>query len=154
MRVLALSVLAVALLGLALDAAGMHLNGATGLAVGPARRVQAVQPGSPAARAGLRAGDIVRFDRMALGERVALTRSVPGRAAAVVIQRGNAVRTVVLMPVAEPYWTPYIGVYWFLTLIYAAMAVLVAWRAQPGRQRKGHCSHSDFAVVSGFGCSS
>ncbi len=135
MRFLAAALCVVALAAFLVDATGLNPGVTTGMQLGRDNRVAQVPPRSPADRAGFRAGDLVRFDRMPLLERIALDRPIVGRPILVVIQRGTQLTTVSLVAVPVAFWDTPTALVWLLALLYAAMALLVAWRAPPGRQR-------------------
>lgn len=135
MRLLAAAVFALALVGLALDVFGTHRREPFSVKVTANGEVAAVQPGSPADHAGLRDGDVVRFDRMSLSDRIALSRPIIGQPVSVVVQRGTHVLTAAVRPVRRPFWNAFVVIGWLLTLLYAGMGLLVALRAAPGRQR-------------------
>lgn len=134
MRLLAAAVCVIALIAFALDAAGLNDSATIGAQIGGDGRV-AVISGGPAERAGLRSGDVLRYDLMSFSDRVALHHPVQHRPLTAVIQRGSQVTTVSIAPEAGRYWNAYTALVWSLALLYAAMALLVAWRAPPGRQR-------------------
>lgn len=135
MRLLAAAVFALASVGLAFDVFGTDRGATIGVEVDGNGKVAAVQPGSPADHAGLRGGDVVRFDQMPLSDRVAMSRPIMGQSVSVIVQRGAHSLTAAVMPVRTPFWNAFNVSAWLLTLLYAGMALLVAMRAAPGRQR-------------------
>lgn len=135
MRFLAIVLCAFALLSFVREVVGPTTRADVGAAVAPDNRITAVEPGGPAYRAGLRAGDLVRFDLMPPLQRMAVARPVLGRPMTISVERGKRVANIPIVPVAAPYWNTYAAIDWALALLYAGIALLVAFRAPRGRQR-------------------
>ena len=98
--------------------------------------VTAIAPDSPLAKAGVRAGDTIAFDRMPLAQRIAVNAPIAGVPVSIVVQRGHSSFLVTATPLKSPRSISIALVAaWLLTLLYAGMALLVAWRAVRGRER-------------------
>lgn len=135
MRFLAVVLCALALISFASDLWGPTTRAFTGAQIGSDNRVAAVEPGGPAARAGLRAGDLVRFDRMPLLQRIAVARPAPGEPITIAIERSGRLAAVTVVPQPLNIWNTYLVIAWAMALLYAATALLVAFRAPRGRHR-------------------
>lgn len=138
MRVVAVVTSIVALAGFGLWLFGPKSAGTFGLTFGDGTRalITSIDDASPFKRNGVRAGDVIRFDRMRVSQRLALTNPVAGLAATITVERaaGIASFTEVARP-SPPDLSPRSIAIWILTLIYAAITTLIAWRAPRGRLR-------------------
>lgn len=136
MRAVAVVTCIVALAGFTLWLFGPKSAGTFGLAYGGGQRapIASVADDSPFRRDDVRTGDVIRFDRMPLAQRLALTDPVAGVAATIAVERGTALRTLSAVARAAPTRLSAPAV-WLLTLLYAALSALVAWCAPPGRLR-------------------
>lgn len=135
MRFLSVVLCVFALVSFTRDVFGPSARGAIGMQVAPDNRVAAVQSGSPAGRAGLRTGDLIRYDRMPLMQRVAASRPVPAQPVTIAFERDGRLSDAVVVPESDAFWNANNTLAWALALLYAAIALLVAFRAARGRQR-------------------
>lgn len=138
MRAVAIATSIVALVGFALWLLGPKGAGTFGLTFGTGTRpaVVSIDETSPFKHDGVRAGDVIRFDLMPLSQRLDVTEAVTGIGARVAFERAGNIST--FTEVAQPAPAGPLGrqiAIWILTLLYAAMTVLIAWRAPRGRLR-------------------
>jgi hypothetical protein len=127
-RAVALVVIAAAMIFVCYDAFlsplpdyGLRTTGA----VGPGtrtERVVAVSPNSPAAQAGIAAGDTISFGRTPL-ERAQVRYAAPGTAVAVAV---NGARLRLIAP--KPFFQTVLIVPLVIRLAFLAVAALLAWR--------------------------
>ncbi|HTU82735.1 MAG TPA: hypothetical protein VMF61_11435 [Candidatus Acidoferrales bacterium] len=138
MRAFAVVTCIAALVGFVLWLFGPKSEGTFGLTVGGGTQaaITSIDDTSPLRHDGVRVGDIIRFDRMPIAQRVNVTEAVAGVAATIAVERNGGVATFteVARPAPAPRPAREVPV-WILTLIYAAMTVLIAWRAPRGRLR-------------------
>ena len=86
-------------------------------------RVLSVTPNSPAARAGIKAGDTVSFGRTPY-ERTVNYLQTPGTPVSVVV---NGARRAILVAPSQPFASELIGAF-LVRLAFLAVAALLAWR--------------------------
>lgn len=84
----------------------------------------------------MRAGDTIAFDLMPLAQRIAVAVPTAGVPATLLVQRASSTFRVTATPLRSPRTLSMWSIAkWLLALLYAGMALLVAWRAPPGRSR-------------------
>ena len=120
-----------------LDATGMAgappWLGWAGANTGPSSRpfnlaVTSVEPGGPAARAGLRRGDLIDFRANTLTERYSLFEApLNGRPLNLLVHRGSLQEKLTVVPQApKPTWNLWLSTFAALWLL--VFAALIAWR--------------------------
>lgn len=103
---------------------------------GPNPVVTSIQPDSPLLKLGLRRGDTIAVDRMSLPDRLAFVTPKARTPVTWIVLRGQAVLRMTVTPLSlPPAYTPATIAAWILAVIYAAMVMLVAWRAPASRER-------------------
>lgn len=136
MRAVAVATCIVALVGFALWLFGPKSAGTFSLTFGAGTRpaVVSIDETSPFKHDGVRAGDVIRFDLMPLSQRLNVTEAVTGTGATVAFERAGSISTFteVAQPAPAAPLARQVAV-WILTLLYAAMTALIAWRAPRGR---------------------
>jgi len=97
-------------------------------------RVDALDAGSAYARAGGRVGDIVRLDRMPVGQRVRYADPAAGLAVDLVVERSDRELRLRVVPDVDASFSRWhqVGIAVF-TLLYLGLALLVAWKARRSR---------------------
>jgi hypothetical protein len=138
MRFVAVVTCVVALAGFSLWLFGPKSAGTFGLTFGDATQatIISIDGASPFKHDGVRVGDVIRFDRMPVSQRVALTNPVAGIAATIAVERAAGIATFseVARP-SPPAISPRQIAVWILVFLYAAMTTLIAWRAPRGHLR-------------------
>lgn len=138
MRAVAVATCIVALSGFVLWLFGPKSAGTFGLTFDASTRpaVVSIDNTSPFKHDGVRAGDIIRFDLMPVSQRLNLSEPVTGIGATVAFERAGSIATFteVAHPAPARPLAPQIAI-WILTMLYAAVTVLIAWRAPRGRLR-------------------